>query len=287
MNKKILDYSQDNVVQTRAQVNKFKTKEAPEKEKVKTNIAEPTKQQTIASQEKTPLQMNYNLIDDLAKLIITFPFMEVVKIPQQRENILKILDDSNTRIEVVVMNTRQQQNVSSVRPRGKVPPFYISIENHDFTLHNCLVDSGATNNIMPLSVMEALGMGCTKYYETGESIYAIDSRKVPTYGEIKYLCAWISATPHITTIFTIIVVDLPPTYGVVLGRDWCSLIGGYIMNDGSCMMFPNKYGTMVRVPRENRNPISFKKKENEVMQNYIDVGIKKLCCSQSRTNQPS
>jgi len=47
-----------------------------------------------------------------------------------------------------------------------------------------LIDSGATNNIMPLSVMEALGMGCIKYYETGESIYAIDSRKVPAYGKI-------------------------------------------------------------------------------------------------------
>jgi hypothetical protein len=48
-----------------------------------------------------------------------------------------------------------------------------------------LVDSGATNNIIPLSVMEALGMGCTKYYENRESIYVIDLRKVPTYGKIK------------------------------------------------------------------------------------------------------
>jgi hypothetical protein len=55
---------------------------------------------------------------------------------------------------------------------------YITIENHDVFLHNCMIDTGATNNIMPLSIMEALGMGCTKYYETGESIYAIDSRKV-------------------------------------------------------------------------------------------------------------
>jgi hypothetical protein len=107
----------------------------------------------------------------------------------------------------------------------------------------------------------------------GESIYAIDSRKVLTYGEIKYFYAWIIVAPHITTVFTIIVVDLPPTYGVVLGRDWSSLIGGYIMNDGSCMMFPNKYGTMIRVPREPRKPFSFKKKDNELMQDYIDVGI--------------
>jgi ribonuclease HI len=51
------------------------------------------------------------------------------------------------------------------------------------------------------------------------------------------------------------------------------MIGGYIMNDGSCMMLPNKDGTMIRVPQEHRKPISFKKKETEMMQNYVDVGI--------------
>jgi hypothetical protein len=55
--------------------------------------------------------------------------------------------------------------------------------------------------------------------------------------------------PHITTIFTNIVVDIPATYGVVLGKDWCSMIRGYIMNDGSCMRLPHKNGMMVRVPR--------------------------------------
>jgi len=58
--------------------------------------------------------------------------------------------------------------------RGKVPPFYISIENHDVVLHNCLIDSGATNNIMPLEVMEALDMIYTKYYEKRESIKFLD-----------------------------------------------------------------------------------------------------------------
>jgi hypothetical protein len=45
-------------------------------------------------------------MDDLSKLIINFPFMEVVKIPQQREKLLKILDDTDTRMEVVVVSTR-------------------------------------------------------------------------------------------------------------------------------------------------------------------------------------
>ena len=126
---------------------------------------------------------------------------------------------------------------------------------------------------MPLAVMEALGMSCTKYYETGESIYAIDSRKVPAYGEIKEFYAWITTAPHIITVFNIIVVDLPPAYGFVFGRDWTSMIGGYIMNDRSCMMLPGKEGAMIKLPREPIKPFSFKKKDNELMEDYIDVLI--------------
>jgi hypothetical protein len=126
---------------------------------------------------------------------------------------------------------------------------------------------------MPLAVMEALGMRCTKYYETGEIIYAIDFRKVPTYGEIKYFYAWITTTPHIITVFNIVVVELPPTYGVVLGRDWSYMIRGYIMNDGSYMMLPDKEGAMIKVPHEPKRPFFLKKKDNELMKYYIDVGI--------------
>jgi hypothetical protein len=115
-------------------------------------------------------------------------------------------------------------------------------------LHNLLIDIIATNDIMPLSVIETLGMGCTKYYEIGESIYAIDSRKVSAYGEIKDSYARITITPHITIVFTIIVVDLTLAYGVVLGRYWSSSIGGYMMNYGSYMMLQNNDGTMIKVP---------------------------------------
>jgi hypothetical protein len=69
------------------------------------------------------------------------------------------------------------------------------------------------------------------------------------------------------------VVDLPPTYGVVLGSDWSSMIGGYIMNDGRCMMMPKKEGAMIKVPHESRKPFSFKMKDNELMEDYIDAGI--------------
>jgi hypothetical protein len=69
--------SQDNVVQTRAQSNKSKPKENIEKEKEKEKNKSSEQQRIV----NTP-QMMYNVVDDLSKLRITLPFMEVVKILQ-------------------------------------------------------------------------------------------------------------------------------------------------------------------------------------------------------------
>jgi hypothetical protein len=84
--------------------------------------------------------------------------------------------------------------------------------------------------------------------------------KILAYGEINDFCAWISSTPHINIVFTIIVVDLPSTYGVVLGREWCFSLGRYIMNDRIFMMLPNKEGGITKVSCEQRSLVYFRRK---------------------------
>jgi hypothetical protein len=96
---------------------------------------------------------------------------------------------------------------------------------------------------------------------------------VIAYGEIKYFYAGITVAPHIIIVFNIVMVYLPPTYEVVIGTDWSSMIREYILNDGSYMMFPDKDRTMMKVPREPKRSFSFKKKDNELFEDYIDVGI--------------
>jgi hypothetical protein len=103
-------------------------------------------------------------------------------------------------MEVVASGSRKQKSNLN-RIKGKVLPFYLTIENHDVFLDNFMVDTRATTNIMLLSVMEALGMGCTNYCETSEKHYAIDLRKVIEYGEIKYLYAWIIVL-HISQLYS-------------------------------------------------------------------------------------
>ena len=46
------------------------------------------------------------------------------------------------------------------------PHFYISLNVHENILHNCLMESRASHNVMPKVVMEELGLEITKPYNT-------------------------------------------------------------------------------------------------------------------------
>ena len=53
------------------------------------------------------------------------------------------------------------------------PPFYVSLVIHDLLLHNCMLDFGASHNLMPLSIMEQLGLQITRPYK---DLYSFDSK---------------------------------------------------------------------------------------------------------------
>jgi DNA-binding LacI/PurR family transcriptional regulator len=104
--------SKETVVQTRGFVNRSKNKNDSEKEnqkdKEKTNEKRAgekmmdnvgNKKQHLMSNSS---QMAYNVVEDLSKLRITLPFTEVVKIPQQRENILRLLDDPSEKEKLLL-----------------------------------------------------------------------------------------------------------------------------------------------------------------------------------------
>jgi hypothetical protein len=65
-----------------------------------------------------------------------------------------------------------------------VPPFYVSLKIHDMTLHNAMLDSGASHNLMPKVVMDELGLDITRPYK---DLFSFDSRKVKCLGLIKDL----------------------------------------------------------------------------------------------------
>jgi len=63
-------------------------------------------------------------------------------------------------------------------------PFYVTLGIHDLLLHDCMVESGASHNLMHLEVMEQLGLQINRPYK---DLYSFDSKKVKCLGMIKDL----------------------------------------------------------------------------------------------------
>ena len=108
------------------------------------------------------------------------------------------------------------------------PSFYISLNIHEKILHNCLLDSGASHNLMPKAVMDELGLNITKPYH---DIFSFDSRKVKCLGLIKHLVINLSQLPSKSIVMDVVVVDIPPNFGLLLSRSWSKRIGGALHMD--------------------------------------------------------
>jgi hypothetical protein len=63
------------------------------------------------------------------------------------------------------------------------PPFYTYLNVHDM-MDNCLMDFGASHNLIPKAIMDELQLEITKMYH---DLYSFDSRKVKCLGVIKDL----------------------------------------------------------------------------------------------------
>ena len=66
--------------------------------------------------------------------------------------------------------------LNSVDPRREYhPPFYVSLLVDNLLLHNCMLDSCASSNVMTRKVMEQLNLRVTRTYH---NVCAMDAREV-------------------------------------------------------------------------------------------------------------
>jgi hypothetical protein len=94
-----------------------------------------------------------------------------------------------------------------------ISPFYITLTIHDQFLHNCMLDSGASHNLMPKVIMEKLGLDITKPYKY---LYTFDSKKVQCLGIIKDLVVNLAQIPNKSIMMDIVVVNVFPIFGMLL-----------------------------------------------------------------------
>ena len=114
-------------------------------------------------------------------------------------------------------------------------PFSITLNIHDQMIHNCLLDYGASHNLMPKAVMKALGLSITKPYH---DLYAFDSRAVKCLGVIKDLVVNLTQLPMKSVIIDVVVANITPKFGMILSRSWAKKVGGTLQMDLSYATIP-------------------------------------------------
>ena len=113
----------------------------------------------------------FSLEQEINKIKIPISLNKLVKNQPFKESILKIFHPSIDipPYDAVKIHDENTTIVFFPQMDGNVdlpPPFYIIIFIHDKMLHNYLLDSGASHNLMQIVVLEALGLSINKHIRT-------------------------------------------------------------------------------------------------------------------------
>jgi hypothetical protein len=112
-----------------------------------------------------------------------------------------------------------------------------------------MLDSGASHNVMPKSIMDKLGLDITRPYG---DLYSFDSRRVKCMGMIKDLVVTLAHVLVKSILMDVVIADIPLKYGLLLSRSWGAKIGGSLQLYMNYAMIPVFGGQFTRLYRETR-----------------------------------
>ena len=139
---------------------------------------------------------------------------ENLKAPEMGYKLLKALKLSK---EDLPTNNQLVEDIveSSVgsKARFKTPPFLLNLDILNYKVHNFLVDSRSSVNVMPLSVCKNLN-GQPK--PTTWQVTQLDRTNVKVVEEMEDVLICLSANEKICQYIDIVVADTPDGYGLIL-----------------------------------------------------------------------
>jgi ribonuclease HI len=176
---------------------------------------------------------SFSFEHEIQKIRIHVPLSELVKNKYFKRFLSKLLQSEPPQPSTDSINLQDENPVVVLGPMveyrdNSSPPFYTSLNIHDKVLHNCLIDLGASHNLMPKIVMEELGLEVKNAYN---DLYSFDSRRVQCLRVIKDLVVSLFQLPMKSVVMDIVVADVPPKFSMLLSRSWIKNLGGTLQMD--------------------------------------------------------
>ena len=159
---------------------RFATKD---KVATKKTTSKATQTSPVQADETTPSktlivsdEMEYNIIDDMKKTRANITLYELSKLKHQQKIMMKELhavpvaplpaavlsqaSHNMGRPPTNAINKIDPNDIALIggRSRSHTPPFLLTYEIFNKNVHNCLVDSGASSNILPKSICAKLNV---------------------------------------------------------------------------------------------------------------------------------
>ena len=174
----------------------------------------------------------FNFEFEVSKMKLSLPFNEICRNTEYRKQLIKMVKSDVASEYLDTVNLQDNNPTILFGPRmdpnddNEVPPFYVTLKIHDQNLKNSMFDTGASHNLMPKEIMDALGLDITRQYK---DLYSFDSRRVKCLGLIKYLIISLHQIPE----KSIVVANVPAKFGMLLSRSWSTKLKGTMQMDFS------------------------------------------------------
>jgi hypothetical protein len=220
---------------------------------VQTNKLE-KKDSEVPTRETDKVSGFFSFENEINKIKIPIPLVELAKNLVYRKKITKVIGVSELEIKFDILNLEDDKPKITFGPhfegaKDTIAPFYITLNVYDQLLHNCMLHSRASHNVMPKIIMDRLGLQITRPYG---DIYSFDSRKVKCMGMIKDLVVTLAQVPFKSILMDVVIVDIPPKYGLLLSRSWGAKLGGSLQLDMTYATILVFGGQFTRLYRETR-----------------------------------
>jgi len=174
--------------------------------KIKAGSSQDKNRATIQATTVIQNYAPFDITQVLSQVKVFVPLMELMKLEEIKNRIVSLIsrvpcqakqNDEAQGKKHAICNEEDEApevylGVTMTKCPSQVEPFYVSLVINGKVIRNCMLDSGASTNIMPLAIMQQAGL---KIDKACGKCYAMDAREIPVIGIIKDVDFKLAAFP--------------------------------------------------------------------------------------------